>query len=1003
MVTWLGGSGDWETSTSWSSLAVPNDVQTDIVIGSSPTGLSSVKLHTQASIGQLTVNVGDALTLNNGGLLILNGGVIDNRGTVSLSASGAAARIALAADTVLSGAGQTLLGNDPGNALTSIGGSHVLTIDSLHTVRGGGNLGSSVYGALDVVNKGTVIAEAPGGMTTFGSSFDNHGGTVQIAAGSSFNLSAGIFAGGVITGSGNASFGGAGVYTNLTLAGNLGITNTRSAHISGNIVNQGSLSLQDSASLILNGDTTLSGSGQMVIANGTSGGIYGNSAGPTVLTIGAGYTVRGGGTLGSTFLGGVNVVNRGTVIAEAASGMESFVGSFDNQAGLISIANGSAFRLTGGVLSGGTIQGTGSAVLSGTGTYRDLTLTGNLTTGRDITIAALGGTITNQGSLLIAGSSPQSPGYVRIAADTTLAGTGQTVLSNGVIQGTQGSSSHLTIESGHTLRGSGVVGQYLDVVNKGLIIAEGASGFVASGTSFDNSAGVIQVADGSAFGAGADVFSGGVIRSAGNGSLSGGGTMRDVVLEGNFKINNGLQIGGTVTNNGALTLASGQFITLGSDATLDGTGQIVFSPGAFTEVINKGSEARTLTIGAGQTLRGDVQLGDPFFGMLNVVNKGTIIAESGLPGSQALSFDNRGGLIQIADGMSFTFRGVTLSGGRIQSLGNATLDGSGIYRDVTLLGPMALAPTSQVQVAGKITVQDSLNLGSSSFGSPVLHLAGDTTLSGSGQTVLSPNAIDINIQNSDFTTKTLTIDAGHTLRGVGSVGGLGTINVINNGTILADGSSGNHVLAFGNSTLPLVNHGLLLASEQGSLSAGSILQDSANAEMRVLGNLGASVITLQAGLLRGTGTVGGVINSTGGTISAGIDVGQLNIAGQLNLGDASTLKVDVAGLSQGSLYDWLAVTGNVSLNGDVHFDFGSFIPQVGERFTFLTFAGSKTGNFDSVSADGYQLSLSYTDHAAVATIAGISAVPEPADWMLWLAGAALLGLAQPAVRSRRRG
>jgi hypothetical protein len=75
----------------------------------------------------------------------------------------------------------------------------------------------------------------------------------------------------------------------------------------------------------------------------------------------------------------------------------------------------------------------------------------------------------------------------------------------------------------------------------------------------------------------------------------------------------------------------------------------------------------------------------------------------------------------------------------------------------------------------------------------------------------------------------------------------------------------------------------------------------------------SSTLTIAAGSLQGTGTVLGSVQMTGGSIRPGASPGVLNINGNLQLSPASSLVIDIGGVTVGSLYDRLVVSGTASL------------------------------------------------------------------------------------------
>ena len=107
------------------------------------------------------------------------------------------------------------------------------------------------------------------------------------------------------------------------------------------------------------------------------------------------------------------------------------------------------------------------------------------------------------------------------------------------------------------------------------------------------------------------------------------------------------------------------------------------------------------------------------------------------------------------------------------------------------------------------------------------------------------------------------------------------------------------------------------------------------------------------GTLAGNGTViGDIVVEMGGTISPGFSPGLLNITGSLNLLSGSTLFLEVGGLGLGD-FDRIALSGNPILGGNLSLRFiNGFVPAPGSSFSLLTWGGSASGTFDSVSITG---------------------------------------------------
>src|SRR3954466_3725215 len=82
----------------------------------------------------------------------------------------------------------------------------------------------------------------------------------------------------------------------------------------------------------------------------------------------------------------------------------------------------------------------------------------------------------------------------------------------------------------------------------------------------------------------------------------------------------------------------------------------------------------------------------------------------------------------------------------------------------------------------------------------------------------------------------------------------------------------------------------------------------------VKANALTGTVSLQGGTLKGTGTLGGPVNNTGGTVAPGASPGLLTISGSYTQGPGGTLQEEITGTAL-SAFDRLAVGGAVSLDG----------------------------------------------------------------------------------------
>jgi autotransporter-associated beta strand protein len=202
------------------------------------------------------------------------------------------------------------------------------------------------------------------------------------------------------------------------------------------------------------------------------------------------------------------------------------------------------------------------------------------------------------------------------------------------------------------------------------------------------------------------------------------------------------------------------------------------------------------------------------------------------------------------------------------------------------------------------------------------------------------------------------------------------------------------------------------------LTAANTYQGStlvAAGTLHINGNQSAAtgdVLVASGATLGGSGTIGGATFITsGGTLALGTTPRQLAFASTLSFSTDSIFLVTLnkgAGAIAGTDYDAVAVTGAALLSGalleiNLTSNFEA-TAQTGVVYTILT-SSALTGAVDqgsviTVTENGknYQFSINYTGTALSLTLAGISAIPEPAT-VTFAAGTLVLSLA--ALRRRR--
>jgi hypothetical protein len=503
------------------------------------------------------------------------------------------------------------------------------------------------------------------------------------------------------------------------------------------------------------------------------------------------------------------------------------------------------------------------------------------------------------------------------------------------------------------------------------------------------------------------------------------GSLRNVRLEGAFSVRSGGQLtaSGAINVNDKLVLGgastSPSSLLLSGDLTLSGVGQ-TFINGSSDNILGNG--AYTLTVDTGHTLRGGGQFGysSPFVDRtVKLVNKGTVLADATDGMSFLGTFDNTSGLVKIVGASGFFASGRFLnrlggveianlatfsqagafSGGSIQSLGLATLSGTGTFEDVTLNGAFRVvgATLSNIKINDSVALEGAkvkgviANNGVLKVTNQSVTLIGDTVLTGPGETQIGSAASSYVYGNGAYT---LTVDTGHTLRGGGQFGYSSpfvdrTVRLVNKGTVLVNAPGGMTLSSGGYGFL---NEGRIFVSTGAEFDGRtSVLEQSASsAEIDVDGTLRMRRIDLAGGKIVGVGSILGDINAQGGVIAPGHSSGKLTIEGNLLLSGAAELQIEVFGPGAGVGYDWLEVLGDIRLGGTLRLIIGSS-SHVGDSFALLTSRnGTMVGFFDSIVAPGFLICTSQSSNGFFANITGISPVPEVSKVLMTLLGGSML-------------
>jgi hypothetical protein len=567
---------------------------------------------------------------------------------------------------------------------------------------------------------------------------------------------------------------------------------------------------------------------------------------------------------------------------------------------------------------GGTVNVQGSYDITGTTrvtagvNFNDMSSTGSL---------LLSGTLGGTGILNVTGLLSWTAG--------TMTGTGTTV-----------AASTLTISSNNDKFLDG--GRHLD--NAGTATWNGGGNlYLRGGSVLTNRAGASFEADNNQ-----------VVRwdSGGQGSFINAGTFRKAVGTGTTLFDNvpfsttgsvDLQTGTLQFNNGGGTLG-------GTVTTAAGTALALYNSGFSQPAGATLTAAGSVLDNSSGTLAGTVTAA--------ALSLGGSITLSGAVSTPTLTVNGSVGLSGAA-----TLGNVTV-GNSLTITSSATLSS---LQDVTVSGTLSTAVNASMQ---------SLALGGTLSGVGTVTVAGllnwtAGTMTGTGTTVaVGPLAISSN--NDKF------LDGGRHLDNAGTATWNGGGNLYlrggsvltnragasfeadNNQSVIWDsGTQGSFVnagtfrKAVGTGTtlfngVPFSTTGLV-DLQTGTVNFSSGFTQTAGSVDLSGGTLSGTLIDIQGGSLSGSGTINASVRNAGQVNPGGSGAGQLTINGNYTQTSSGVLNIDLGGLTPGTQYDQLVVSGTVTLDGTLNITLvNGFTPSTGDTFTILTYSAF-TGQFATIN------------------------------------------------------
>ena len=452
---------------------------------------------------------------------------------------------------------------------------------------------------------------------------------------------------------------------------------------------------------------------------------------------------------------------------------------------------------------------------------------------------------------------------------------------------------------------------------------------------------------------------------------------------GTFRVNNG----GVLENGGSFQNMLGG--TLGLSGLLKNLGGASFqNQGSFDGQYDGQLENAGLLANLG---------GASFQHQGTLINSGTVENHADASFSMSGLLQNLGGAA-FQNGGSLDNGGTVENAGLLQNLGGASFQNNGTVQNqlgglLKNLGGATFQNAGNVenQLGGVVSNAGLLkNLGGASFqnAGTVNNLFGGVVnnagwfVNSSDHTVNNDGVFDVSGELDNTETGVFNNHAG------------GELNIHEGGMFFNYGQVNN--------SGAIANAGYVEVGTDAVIEGpGSYIQSGGMTW--VDGRLSAGTLRFDGGVLAGYGTVaspaaiqiGAAVVQPGGEYAAGM----LAVEGDLAFSDASILSMEVFGGQQGIDYDWLAVSGDLSLDGDLVLTL-EYELQAGEVLTLVSSGGLISGRFDQAVVNGGVGYISYGAHGVYLSLA--APVPEPETWAMLLAGMGLLGRRLRALGCRGR-
>jgi hypothetical protein len=507
-------NGGTITQTGAGTIQLSNATINTAISNSSTSTIEAIGGTDNTIAGALTNPSGGQVKIDDGGDLLL-GGNVSNAGVITMNSTGDETQLVIGANVTLSGTGSLTMSNNIGNVILGAVGSDTLTNQS--TIQGAGNMGS---GQMALINSGTIDANQSAGLTLQISNGASNTGTLEATSGATLTLAGGTYTntgagtilatgtnskvvlagttitGGTLTGTAGGEFvaESGSTFNGVTISSgtvvNLGDSQVLN-FAAGTITNKGTINIGssgDSTELVINGNVTLAGTGNVILSDNANNFVLGSG------TLTNQNTIEGEGNIGD---GQIGVINTGSISANEKTPSTLFIDTsaagFSNSSGTKNgilnvnakntlIIEGGAFNnFSGGTLTGGTylVAGTLEFNAGGVGIVTNqaaITLTG--ATAAIIDTSNSANALSNfadngsNGSFTVSGAS-FNDANVFTNSGTLTAGSGGKF--NASTQLTNFNSSTSTLSGGsYTLTGTGQL-QFNNMGNSSDIVTNDAN------------------------------------------------------------------------------------------------------------------------------------------------------------------------------------------------------------------------------------------------------------------------------------------------------------------------------------------------------------------------------------------------------------------------------------------------------------------------------------------------------------------------------------------------